>query len=80
MVQTDALDLARHAVQLEAAFLADLHGAQAHLDSLFVNGLALTVERCPQRVEIGRLGTPQVGLGYAKRRRCLAITHGCVVG
>ena len=52
VVQTDTLQLARHTVQLEAAFLRDLHRADAHGEGLLVNNLAEVIVKLLRRVSL----------------------------
>ena len=60
VVQAHALDLARHAVELETVILCHTHGAYAHLLTCLVDDLLVAVETCHERVEIRLLGRPQL--------------------
>ena len=58
VVQTDALQLAGLAIELETAFLGDADGADAYFFLDFIDGFAIFHQLDAQAVEVGLLGRP----------------------
>ena len=80
VVQADALQFARLAIQLEAAFARHCDGANAHFFLDFIDGFAIFHQLHAQGVEVRRLRSPEQRAGHFERGAGLAASVDIVVG
>ena len=77
VVQTDTLQLARNAVEPEAAVARNAHGADADTAGRPVNQTVAAQKTRLKRIEIRGLGRPQAGIGYLQRGSGIAVGIKC---
>ena len=49
-METDTLDFASHAIELESVLFADSDGAYAHFGDFFVYQVIVTIEPCDETI------------------------------